>query len=87
MSDRIKKKELVHRLAQRMETDETQAEKWLDAVTDSVYESIREGKSVTLPGLGGFYVKPNGASWVFKFNPAQKLRALFGWSSSYKGDI
>jgi hypothetical protein len=26
-------------------------------------------------------------TWAFKFNPGQKLRALFGWSSSYKGTL
>jgi DNA-binding protein HU-beta len=26
-------------------------------------------------------------SWVFKFNPCQKWRALFGWSSTYKGEL
>ena len=43
------------------------------------------GESVTLKGFGSFYVRPERSTWVFKFNPAQRLRALFGWSSSYKG--
>jgi DNA-binding protein HU-beta len=67
-----------------MRTAET-AEVWLDALTDTLYEAFKEGRSVTLPGFGGFYVNPRGATWAFKFNPGQKLRALFGWSSSYKG--
>jgi DNA-binding protein HU-beta len=25
--------------------------------------------------------------WVFKFNPPQRLRKLFGWSSTYKGKL
>jgi DNA-binding protein HU-beta len=25
-----------------------------------------------------------GERWVFKFNPSQRLRQLFGWSSTYK---
>jgi hypothetical protein len=28
---------------------------------------------------------PEPESWVFKFNPGQRLRALFGWSSTYSG--
>jgi hypothetical protein len=24
---------------------------------------------------------------VFKFNPSQRLRALFGWSSTYRGPL
>ena len=33
------------------------------------------------------YVRPERESWVFKFNPSQRLRALFGWSSSYRGPL
>ena len=85
MSERLQKKEIIHRLAQRMEVDERTAEAWLEAITDTLYKAFKEGRSVTLPGFGGFYVKPKGETWAFKFNPGQKLRALFGWSSTYKG--
>jgi DNA-binding protein HU-beta len=40
---------------------------------------------VTLSGYGNFYVRQERERWVFKFNPSQKLRALFGWSSTHKG--
>jgi hypothetical protein len=33
------------------------------------------------------YVRPERDSWVFKFNPSQRLRKLFGWSSTYKGEL
>lgn len=87
MSERLQKKDIIHRLAQRMEIDERTAEAWLEAITDTLYEAFKEGRSVTLPGFGGFYVKPKGETWAFKFNPGQKLRALFGWSSTYKGKL
>jgi DNA-binding protein HU-beta len=87
MADRIQKKEIIQRLAQRMGTDEKTAETWLEAFTDTLYEAFKKGRGVTLPGFGGFYVKPKGESRVFKFNPGQKLRALFGWSSTYKGKL
>ena len=87
MSDRVTKKELVARLAARMETDETVAAAWLDAVTDELTEAVRAGQSVTLPNFGGFYVQPKRDSTVFKFNASQKLRAILGWSSTYKGDL
>jgi nucleoid DNA-binding protein len=54
-------------------------------VTETLYEAIDSGECVTLPGFGGFYVKPAPDRWVFKFNPAQRLRAALGWSSTYKG--
>ena len=87
MNSRIQKKEVLRLMAQRMGADEKTAEAWLDAFTDTLYEAFKEGRSVTLPGLGGFYVRPERETWVFKFNPAQKLRALFGWSSTYKGKV
>ena len=87
MAGRIEKHELVRRLAVRMHTDETTATAWVDGAVETRYESFKAGESVTLPGFGGFYVRPEPASWVFKFNPGQRLRALFGWSSTYAGEL
>lgn len=87
MTERMKKDEFVRLLAAKMETNEGTAAAWVDGVVETLYESFKEGKSVTLPGFGGFYVRPESESWVFKFNPAQRLRALFGWSSTYNGDL
>lgn len=86
MSDRIEKDELARRLATRMNTDAATAQVWIDALTETLYESFKAGESVTLRGFGSFYVREERSSWVFRFNPGQRLRALFGWSSSYKGE-
>ena len=83
----ISKKVFIKQLAARMHTDESEAEQWLDCVCDTLYENFKQGNSVTLTGFGGFYVQPKRPTWIFKFNPGQKLRALFGWSSSYKGKL
>jgi len=87
MADRIKKEEFARRLAKHMNTDEATATTWIDGFTETLYESFKAGESVTLPGLGGFYVRAESDSWIFRFNPAQRLRALFNWSSTYKGDL
>ena len=87
MSSRIQKREVVKRIAIRMAVDEKTAEAHLDATLDTLYEAFKAGESVTLPGFGGFYVRPERDTWVFKFNPSQKLRALFGWSSTYTGKL
>ncbi len=87
MIERVKKNELVRHLAGRMEADEATADRWMDEVVETLYDNIKAGKSVTLSGFGSFYVRPETESWVFKFTPAQRLRALLGWSSSYKGEI
>ena len=68
-----------------MESDQQTAAAWIDAITELIYKKIKAGRCVTLPGFGGFYVRPERSTWVFKFNPGQKLRAALGWSSTYKG--
>lgn len=87
MPDRIQRKEFISLLAKRRKTTEATAEAWLDAVLEILYETFKNGQSVTITGFCGFYVRPERESWVFKFNPGQKLRALFGWSSTYKGKL
>ena len=87
MADRLKTEEFVRFLAARMQVDEATATAWVDGIVETLYESFQKGKSVTLPGFGGFYVRPEPESWVFKFNPGQRLHALFGWSSTYSGNL
>ncbi len=86
MAERIEKDELAQRLAARMRTDTATATAWIDGVVETLYESFKAGESVTLRGFGSFYVREERSNWVFRFNPGQCLRALFGWSSSYKGE-
>jgi nucleoid DNA-binding protein len=87
MAERIETKAFIHQLARRMQTEDNVAAAWLEATVETLYDTFKAGKGVTLTGLGGFYVRPRGETWAFKFNPGQKLRALFGWSSSYKGPL
>ena len=71
-----------------MDADEKTAAAWLDACTETVYEAIKQGESVTLQNFGGFFVRPRDyGTWTFRFNPSQRLRAVLAWSSSYKGDL
>ncbi len=49
--------------------------------------SLKRGESISLRDFGTFYVCPEPDSWVFKFNPSQRLRKLFGWSSIYRDDL
>ncbi|UCE06276.1 MAG: HU family DNA-binding protein [bacterium] len=87
MPDRIEKKEVTKQLAERMNADEASAYQWLETVLETFYDNIKQGTTITLTGFGGFYVQPKRPTWVFKFNPGQKLKAVFGWSSTYKGKI
>jgi nucleoid DNA-binding protein len=60
---------------------------WLDGVLEEMDQAFRSGYGLTLPGFGGLYLDHRRESWAFKFNPGQKLRALFGWSSTYRGPL
>ena len=87
MAEHVKREEFVRRLAKKMGTDDATAEAWLEATLDAMYQVFKSGKGLSLSGFGGFYVDRRGESTAFKFNPGQKLRAVFGWSSTYKGKL
>jgi nucleoid DNA-binding protein len=70
-----------------MHADGATATVCVDSIVETLYESFKAGESVTLPGFGSFYVRPEPESQAIKFNPAQRLRALFGWSSTYSGTL
>ena len=70
-----------------MQTEDIVAVAWLEATLATLYDNFKAGKGVTLTDFGGFYVQPRGKTWAFKCNPGQKLWALCGWSSSYKGTL
>ena len=87
MAQRIDKDEFVRRVAKRMDADDATALAWVDAVLDTMYDTFKRGKGITLPGFGGFYLDKRRDGCAFKFNPGQKLRAVLGWSSTHKGRL
>ncbi len=87
MSVRIDKKELISRIAEKLSEDSEVIEKIVDATLEEIYESLKQEKSVSLHNFGTFYIKRKWEGCVFKFNPSQRLRKFFGWSSTYKGTL
>ena len=87
MSDRIEKEELVERTARRTGDSTETVEKIVDAMLEEIYEALKHEERVSLRNFGTFYVRRERGSWVFKFNASQRLRKLFGWASSYKGEL
>ena len=83
----ISKKELIKRVSQRVNHHSQDVEEVINATLDEIYQSLKQGESVSLRDFGTFYIQVKRESSVFKFNPSQKLRKLFGWSSTYKGEI
>ena len=82
MTDRISKKELIELVAQRTNREITIAEEMVEATLEEIYEAMKRGECVSLRNFGTFYVRVEWQSWVFKFTPSQRLRRVFGWSST-----
>jgi len=85
--ERFSKDDLIQAVADRTGNSPRTVEKIMEAILEEIYESLKRGQSVTLKNFGSFYVRPERQTWVFKFNPAQRLRALFGWASTHKGEL
>ena len=87
MPTRTSLDDLLKRTTERTGQDEQAARLTIETFLDEIYQSMKHGESVTIRDFGGFYVRPHERNtWVFKFNPSQKWKSLFGWSSSYTGD-
>jgi DNA-binding protein HU-beta len=87
MGERIDKTQLVSRIAKRLSKVRGEIEPVADAMLEEIYEALKREESVSLRNFGTFYIDVRRSGTVFKFNPAQRLRALFGWSSTYKGEL
>ena len=83
----INKKDLIKRVSQRVSHNIQTVEEVINVTLDEIYQSLKQGESVSLRDFGTFYIQVKRGASVFKFNPSQKLRKLFGWSSTYKGKI
>lgn len=84
---RLDRAGLVERVAARTGLSARTSDKAVDAVLEEIYDALKRGECVSLKNFGTFYVRAERESWVFKFNPAQRLRKLFGWASTYSGDL
>lgn len=87
MSERITRKDLIRLVSERTNRETAIAEEMVDATLEEIYEALKRGESVSLRDFGTFYVRVEWQSWVFKFTPSQRLRRVFGWSSTYTGTL
>lgn len=83
----IDKKELIAKISPRVQKQPDAVEEILEATLTEIYESLKQGESVSLKNFGTFYIRPEGETSVFKFNPSQRLRKLFGLASTYRGEL
>lgn len=87
MAERVEKNDLVGLIIQRTGRDAETVGTIVDAMLAEIYEALKRGEPVSLRDFGTFYVRPERESWVFRFNPSQRLRKLFGWSSTYRSEL
>lgn len=87
MSDRIDKDELIERVATKTGQNKAIVSEIVDITFEEIYEAFKREEKVSIRNFGTFYIDLRRSGTVFKFNPAQRLRALFGWSSTYKGNL
>ena len=77
-TSRLDRAGLIEGVAKRTGLSVRTSEKTVDAILEEIYDALQRGECVSLKNFGTFYVRPERESWVFKFNPAQRLRKLFG---------
>lgn len=87
MSDRIDKTELIKRVTQKTNQTEALVTEIVDTTFEQIYEAFKREEKVSIRNFGTFYIDVRRSGTVFKFNPAQRLKALFGWSSTYTGKL
>ena len=75
MAERVDKPELLHQLARRLDRDDETVAEIVEGFLEEIYAALKRGDSVSLRGFSSFYVRAERDSWVFKFNPSQRLRA------------
>ncbi len=83
----MNKKEWIKTVAKETEQPEALVETILEVGLEEIYQSMKREEKVTLQSFGTFYIDVRHSGTVFKFNPSQKWKALFGWSSSYSGEL
>ena len=86
MSQSVDHDTLGQLIAARLSRKETIVAEIVDATLEEIYQALKRGECVSLKNFGTFYVSAERESWVFKFNPSRRRCALFGWSSTYKGN-
>lgn len=80
----MNKKAWIKKVSKQTNQLETLTATILEAGLDEIYQAMKREEKVTLVNFGTFYIDVRRNSTVFKFNPSQKWKALFGWASSYK---
>ncbi|MBC8508254.1 MAG: HU family DNA-binding protein [Anaerolineales bacterium] len=83
----MNKLEWIRAVAKQVKQPEDAVAPILETGLDEIYQAMKREEKVTLINFGTFYIDVRRSGTVFKFNPSQKWKALFGWASTYKGKL
>jgi DNA-binding protein HU-beta len=78
-------KEFIKLYAKKLDCTEAEAALHVATFVETLLEEMKARNKVTISQLGGFYIEDKRESTSFKFNPSQHLKAILGWSNTYKG--
>jgi DNA-binding protein HU-beta len=83
----MNEKELIQGVAKESGVDAESVEKVFHTAIEQMVQSFKNCESVTIKNFGRFYASPgDDDTTIFTFIPSQRLRKIFGWSSTYKGE-
>lgn len=84
----MNEKELIPNIVKETGIKVEVVEKVFNATMEQIVQSLKDCESVTIKNFGRFYIREgrHSDSMVFKFTPSQRLRKIFGWASTYKGE-
>lgn len=84
----MKEKELIQKIAKKLGRSEEEISLVTDAWVEEIVASLKREESVSIRNFGTFYIRAShSGTSVFKFNPSQRLRKLFGRASTYRGSL
>jgi len=84
----MNEKELIQSIVKESGVDAETVDKVFTATIEQIIKSLKDCETVSIRNFGRFYIRPGDDRMkVFKFSSSQRLRKIFGWSSTYKGDI
>jgi DNA-binding protein HU-beta len=81
-------KELIQNIVKETGIEIKTVESVFNATIEEIVQSLKRCDSVTIRNFGRFYIDQRHSNTkVFKFSPSQRLRKIFGWTSTYKGEV
>ena len=84
----MNEKELIQNIIKETGIETKTVESVFNVTIEQIVQSLKRCDSVSIRNFGRFYIdQRHGNTMVFKFSPSQRLRKIFGWSSTYKGEI